>query len=76
MESEAPMATRTLVKHNCDIGEAKVLMDFLLMGAAVNSLTDSDYGLDLHVQVPLSPQEHNQLTSSGSCLDVWHISGT
>lgn len=69
MEPEAPMATRTLIKHNGDIGEAEVLKNFLLMGATVNSLTGSDYGLDLHVQLPLRPQKYGQLEKS------WFLSG-
>lgn len=63
------MATRQLTKHNGDIGEVNIVKDFLLMGAAVNSLTGSDYGLDLHIQVPLRPQEYKNLKES------WPLSG-
>lgn len=42
MELETPMATRTLIKHNGDLGEAEVLKDLLQMGAAVNSLSGVD----------------------------------
>lgn len=69
MELETSMATRTRIKHNGDMGEAEVLKDFLKMGAAVNSLTGVDYGLDLHVQVPLEPQEFGKLQPS------WPLSG-
>lgn len=34
------------------VGELKVAIKFLEMGCSVNSLTASDYGLDLHVQLP------------------------
>lgn len=69
MEAEAPMATRQLIRHNGDIGEVEVVKAFLLMGAAVNSLTGSDYGLDLHIQVPLRPQQYGQLEN------CWPLSG-
>lgn len=63
------MAIRLRSKHDGDIGEAEVLKDFLLMGAAVNSLTGSDYGLDLHIQVPLRPLVYQQLATK------WELSG-
>lgn len=69
MGSEAPMAIRKRLKHSGDIGEVDTLKEFLLMGAVVNSLTGSDYGLDLHIQVPLRPQEYNKLGNS------WSLSG-
>ncbi|BCW48097.1 hypothetical protein StoSoilB13_04390 [Arthrobacter sp. StoSoilB13] len=39
------------------------------MGASVNSLTSSDYGLDSHVQLPLVPQKFGRLESE------WALSG-
>lgn len=63
------MAMRLRSKHDGDIGEANVLKDFLLMGAAVNSLTGSDYGLDLHIQVPQRPQVYGRPTKK------WPLSG-
>lgn len=35
-----------------NVGELKAALKFLEMGCSVNSLTASDYGLDLHVQLP------------------------
>jgi hypothetical protein len=69
MKLEYSMATRTRTNLNGDVGEAEVLKDFLQMGASVNSLTGADNGLDLHVQVPLEPQEYGKLK------EAWPLSG-
>ncbi|MEE2571087.1 hypothetical protein V1638_17085 [Pseudarthrobacter sp. J64] len=58
-----------MTQHNGAMGEAEALKDFLQMGASVNSLTSSDYGLDLHLQLPLVPQKFGRLESE------WALSG-
>lgn len=61
--------TRTPAQYIGDIGELKVVELFLRMGCSVNYLTGSDYGLDLHVQMPESPTVAATMTKS------WAISG-
>lgn len=69
MQAEHEMAQRKKTSYNGDMGEIEVLRKLLKMGASVNSLTGSDYGLDLHIQVPLRPM------SIGDLPEQWSLSG-
>lgn len=46
------MPSRTKSNVSGDLGELRVISDFVKMGAAVNSLSQSDYGWDAHVHTP------------------------
>lgn len=69
MQVEHEMAKRKKTSYNGDIGEVEVLRELLGMGLSVNSLTGSDYGLDLNLQVPLRPM------AIGDLPEEWSLSG-
>lgn len=52
-----------------NVGEFKVALKFLEMGCSVNSLTNSDYGLDLHIQTP------ERVTVAKDQKKSWPMSG-
>jgi hypothetical protein len=62
--------TRLKTAYVGDVGEAQVLQLLLDTGASINDLTKSDYGLDLHVQLPESVLDSKMLLR----LDRWQIS--
>lgn len=64
-----------------DVGELKIALKFVEMGCSVNSLTGSDYGLDLHIQLPeraiLAKKQNESWAMSGRTahLQVKHSTG-
>jgi len=71
MNAEMGMAQRKRTAYLGDVGEVKVLLELLDLGAAVHLITGSDYGWDLHVQVPLIPTNASDLGDA----DGWSMSG-
>lgn len=63
------MPSRTISNVSGDLGELRVISDFVRMGAAVNSLSQSDYGWDAHVHTPEDVLDMSNLPKS------WKMSG-
>lgn len=63
------MANWSKNQYRGNLGELDVTREFLHMGCAVNSLTASDAGWDLHVQVPEEVHPHEDLPTT------WSLSG-
>lgn len=57
------------------IGEAEALRDLLHTGAAVNGLTASDSGWDIHLHLPEQPQNLYGLTAAEAGRKNWRLSG-
>ncbi|MBT2533275.1 hypothetical protein J7E83_14330 [Arthrobacter sp. ISL-48] len=68
------MANRTKNKYLGDVGETQVLRELLDTGASINSLTASDYGWDLHVQLPEEVLDAAMISRFGP-KDTWKLSG-
>lgn len=64
-----PMAKRAQSNLSGDLGELDVIRKFFEIGAAVNSLAQSDYGWDAHVHTPTEAHKIGQLPTS------WDMSG-
>lgn len=73
MTGERSMATRTIQHYSGDVGEVEVLKELLLLGAAVNGLTASDYGWDLHVHAPSDVMDLDE--SIAPLPRTWGLSG-
>lgn len=63
------MPTRTKANKSGDVGELSVILDMVQLGAAVNSLAQSDYGWDAHVHTP------EDALTVGNLPDSWKMSG-
>ncbi|MEY9775603.1 hypothetical protein [Arthrobacter sp. MW3 TE3886] len=63
------MAKRAQSNLSGDLGELDVIRKFFEIGAAVNSLAQSDYGWDAHVHTPTEAHKIGELPSS------WDMSG-
>jgi hypothetical protein len=63
------MVKRAQSNLSGDLGELDVIRKFFEIGAAVNSLAQSDYGWDAHVHTPSEAHTMGQLPSS------WDMSG-
>lgn len=63
------MPKRTIASVSGDLGELKVISDFVSMGAAVNSLSHSDFGWDAHVHTPEDVLDRAKLPAT------WKMSG-
>lgn len=63
------MANWSRNQYRGNLGELEVARQFLHMGCAVNSLTASDAGWDLHIQIPEAAQLYKALP------ETWPLSG-
>lgn len=63
------MPSRAKQNVNGDLGELGVITDFVSMGHAVNSLSQSDYGWDAHIHTTTDVLDPNKLPAS------WKMSG-
>lgn len=63
------MPKRKKANRSGDIGEIRVIERFIEIGAAVNSLAQSDYGWDAHIHTPKDALAPN------ADEDVWEMSG-
>jgi hypothetical protein len=63
------MPSRTKSNVSGDLGELRLISDFVRMRAAVNSLSQSDYGWDAHVHTP------DDVLDMGNLPKSWKMSG-
>lgn len=67
------MAKRTLSQYTGDVGEALVFIEMLEAGCAVNTLSASDTGWDLHLHLATTPRTIKTLRALNE--RVWDLSG-
>lgn len=71
------MPKMTKGQRNGHVGEARVFLKLCEWGCSANYLTQSDFGLDIHVQIPKSSSGFQDFFSpdNGPATDKWLLDG-
>lgn len=71
------MPTMTKGQRNGHVGEARAFLKLCEWGCSANYLTQSDFGLDIHVQIPQLPPKAQAFLASHNepKTDEWQLDG-